>query len=276
MAFTNIALVRKHIFQYDLGTERIENLPCQLTGTDWIQLPHISISDRSEKVKAKEQFCPTEETITLTAEEWSNLAHCEVIFDSVVVASDSSLGKIFVENIDYHVDYEQGKIKRKTSGEIADGAQVIVWYFFYKIYQRDSDYQMDYAKGKIKRMPTGAVEDGQWVVIDYMVEYGSLSDEIISNSILEANDQVLSLTDSSYHNSTEQSLVTAETYLAVSILCSIKGTQGLDAKLSSSGAGRSVDAWQALSDSYRQRAFLILSRYAKRSFHKPVAIKSKG
>jgi len=276
MAFTNIALVRKHIFQYDLGTERIENLPCQLTGTDWIQLPHISISDRSEKVKAKEQFSPTQETITLTAEEWSNLSHAELIFDSVVVASDSSLGKIFVENIDYSVDYEQGKIKRKASGEIPDGAQVIVWYFFYKIYQRDSDYQMDYAKGKIKRMPSGAVENGQWVVIDYMVEYGSLSDEIISNSILEANDQVLSLIDPSYHNSTEQSLVTAETYLAVSILCGIKGTGGLDAKLSPSGSGRSFDAWQALSDSYRKRAFLILSGYAKRSFHRPVAIKSKG
>lgn len=276
MAFTNIALVRKHISQYDLGTERIENLPCQLTGADWIQLPHISISDSSEKVKAKEQFSPTEEEIHLTGEEWSSLSHSELVLDSVVVASDSSLGKIFVENTDYSVDYEEGKIKRQASGEIPDGAEVVAWYLFYKIYQRDSDYQIDYQEGKIKRITSGSIGDGQWVVIDYVVEYGCLSDEIISNAILEANDQVLKLIDPGYHSSTEQSLVTAETYLAVSILCGIKGAESLNANPPGTTAGRSFDAWHGLSDSYRKKAFLILSGYGKKSFHKPVAVKSKG
>ncbi len=275
MAFTNMALVKKHIFQYNLGTERIENSPCQLTGTDWIQLPHVSISVGSEKVKAKEQFSPTKEEVELTGEEWRNLSHSELIFDSVVVASDSSLGKIYVENVDYSIDYDQGKIKRKTSGEIPDGAEVVVWYLFYGIYQKDLDYQVDYPEGKIRRIISGAIEDGQWILIDYVVEYGFVSDDIISNAILEANDQVLKLIDSSYHSSTEQSLVTAETYWAVSILCRIKGAETLNAKLSSSAAKSSFDAWQSLSDSYRKKAYLILSGYASRNFHKPVAVKAR-
>lgn len=275
MAFTNIALVKKHIFQYHLGTERVQNSPCQLIGTDWIQLPHISILVDSEKVKGKEQFSPTEEEITLSSEEWVNLSHSELIFDSVVVASDSSLGQIYVENLDYSIDYDQGKIKRNASGNIPDQAIVVIWYLFYRIHSKGSDYQMDYSNGKIKRIPSGAVEDGQWVLIDYKVEYGSLSDEIISNAISEANAQVLKFIDPGYHTSSEQSLVTAETYLSVSILCGIKAAEALNSKISGSSAKASFNAWQSLSDSYRKKNYLILSDYAKRNFHKPVAIQSK-
>ena len=143
MAFTNIALVRKHILQYHLGTEIIENSPCHFISSDWIQLPHISILTDSEKVKAKEQFSPTKEEKSLTAEEWIDLSHSELIFDSVVVGTDSSLGRIYVENLDYSIDYDEGRIKRIESGDIPDGAKVVVWYLFYRIYQRGSDYQMD-------------------------------------------------------------------------------------------------------------------------------------
>lgn len=274
MAFTNIALVRKHILQYHLGTEIIENSPCHINGTDWIQLPHINILTDSEKVKAKEQFSPTKEEIRLTGEEWANLSHSELIFDSVVVGSDSSLGKIYVENLDYSVDYDQGKIKRIASGDIPDETEVVVWYLFYKIYQKNLDYQMDYSYGKIKKTPSGAIEVGQWVLIDYKVQHGSLSDEIISNAILEANNQVLKFIDSSYHTSTEQSLVNAETYQAVSILCGIKAAEAVNSKISGSDVKASFDAWQSLSDSYRKKAYLILSDYAIRGLHKPVAIKS--
>ncbi len=274
MAFTNIALVRKHILEYQLGTETITNSPFQLTRADWVQLPHISISVGSENIKAKEQFSPTKEEVNLTPDTWINLLHSELIFDSVVVASDSSLGKIYVENLDYSIDYEGGRIKSIASGDIPDNANVVVWYLFYKIYQKDSDYQIDYFNGKIKRIPSGGIEDGQWVLVDYKVEYGFLSDEIISNSILEANAQVLKLIDSVYHNSTEQSLVIAETYLAVSILCGIKAVETSNSKSSGSFARVSFSSWENLSDSYRKKAYVILSDYAKRNFHKPVAIKS--
>lgn len=274
MAFTNMALVRKHILEYQVGTESVENSPFQLTGADWIQLPHISILTGSEKVKAKEQFSPTKEEVNLNPDNWTSLLHSELIFDSVVVASDSSLGKIYVENLDYSVDYNEGRIRSIASGVIPDNTNVVVWYLYYRIYQRDSDYQIDYSNGKIKRVLSGGIEDGQWILVDYKVEYGFLSDEIISNSILEANAQVLKFIDSAYHSSTEQSLVTAETYLAVSILCGIKAVEGTDSKTLGSFAGASFSAWENLSNSYRKKAYLILSDYTKRYFHKPVAIKS--
>jgi hypothetical protein len=274
MAFTNMALVRKHILEYQVGTETVENSPFQLTGADWIQLPHISILTGSEKVKAKEQFSPTREEVNLNPDAWINLLHSELIFDSVVLASDSSLGKIYVENLDYSIDYEEGRVKSIATGDIPDNTKVVVWYLHYRIYQKDSDYKIDYSNGKIKRIPSGGIEDGQWILVDYKVEYGFLSDEIISNSILEANAQVLKFIDSVYHSSTEQSLVTAETYLAVSILCGIKAVEGTDSKKSGSFAKASFSTWENLSNSYRKKAYLILSDYTKRYFHKPVAIKS--
>jgi hypothetical protein len=38
------------------------------------------------------------------------LAYQELIPDSVAMASDTSLGKVFTENVDYHVNHAEGKL----------------------------------------------------------------------------------------------------------------------------------------------------------------------
>jgi len=92
MGFTNIDLVKKHILEHELGTVSKENIACRLEGETPFQLPHILILSGSEKVKAKEQNIPTCETISFASSEGVQLAHQELIPDTVVVANDSSLG----------------------------------------------------------------------------------------------------------------------------------------------------------------------------------------
>jgi len=266
MAFTNIDLVKKHILEHELGTVNKENVACRLEGEKPFQLPHVLLLTGSEKVKAKEQNIPTQETISFASSDTVQLAHQELIFNTVVVANDSSLGEIYVENVDYSIDYHEGRIIRIPSGSIPPSSSAVIWYLYFRIYTKDTDYEIDYAKGQMKRLSSGDIEDGQWVLVDYTVEFALLSDEVIKNATKEANDQILKFIDSSYANSADQSLVTAETYLAVSVLCNIKAMEAMTQNVSA-GTGWQAHslslAWSKMSNIYRERAYDLLKGFKK-------------
>jgi len=266
MAFTNIDLVKKHILEHELGTVSKENIACRLQGETPFQLPHILLLPGSEKVKAKEQNIPTQETISFASSDAAQLSHQELIPDTVVVANNSSLGEIYVENVDYSVDYDEGRITRIPTGSIPTASSVVIWYLYFRIYTKDTDYQIDYVKGQIKRLASGDIEDGQWVLVDYTVEFALLSYEVMENAIKEANDQILKYIDSSYANSTDQSLVTAETYLTVSILSNIKAMEAMTQNVAS-GTGWQAHslslAWSKMSTTYREQAYELLKRFRK-------------
>ncbi len=262
MSFTNIDLVKKHIREHHLGATQIENVNCHLLGETPFQLPHINILLDSERVKGKEQNVPTQENISFSSSDTVFLSHQELIFDTVVVAKDSSLGEIYVENIDYSIDYDNGKITRIEDGSIPQGSEAVIWYLWFRIYTKDADYYIDYSKGQITSIASGVIEDGQGVLTDYTVEFGLLSDEVIKNAMVEANDKILKVIDPSYSNSTDQSLVTAETYLAVSILCNIKALEVMTQNPGSTAKSLSL-AWSNMSSVYRERAFDLLKKFRK-------------
>jgi len=264
MSFTNIDLVKKHIREHALGATNIENVSCHFLGRTPFQLPHINILPNSERVKGKEQNIPTQEYISFSSSDTVFLSHQELIFDTVVVAKDSSLGKIYVENIDYSIDYDNGRITRIPEGSIPQGSDAVIWYLWFRICTKDADYNIDYSKGQITRIASGVIEDGQWVLVDYTVEYGLLSDEVIKNAMVEANDKILKVIDTSYSNSTDQSLVTAETYLSVSILCNIKALEVMTQNPGSTASPKGGSlAWSNMSCVYRERAFDLLKKFRK-------------
>lgn len=262
MSFTNLDLVKKHILEHPLGTTNMENVVCHLSGETPFQLPHLDILTNSEKVKGKGQNAPTQENVSFSTSDTVSLSHQELIPDTVVVAKDSSLGEIYVENLDYSINYDDGRITRIPDGSIPSGSEVVVWYLYFRIYTKDTDYRIDYNKGQIKRIGSGEIEDGQWVLVDYTVEFGLLIDEVIANAIVEADDKILKIIDPSYSNSTDQSLITAETYLTVSILCNIKALEVMTQNPGSTANSLST-AWSNMSSVYQERAFDLLKKFKK-------------
>ena len=262
MSFTNIDLVKKHILEHQLGATNMENVACHLLSQTPFQLPHINILPSSEKLKGKEQNVPTQENISFSSSDTVSLSHPELIPDTVVVAKDSSLGELYVENIDYSIDYDNGRITRIPDGSLPAGSEAVIWYLFFRIYTKDADYRIDYSKGQITRIASGEIEDGQRILADYTVEFGLLVDEVITNAIVEANDKILKIIDPSYSNSTDQSLVTAETYLAVSILCNIKALEVMTQNPGSTAKSLSM-SWSNMSSVYQERAFDLLKKFKK-------------
>ncbi|MDH4223145.1 MAG: hypothetical protein OEV55_06340 [candidate division Zixibacteria bacterium] len=134
MSFTNISLVKKHISERHLGVFEMENHAVRLSVSSPVKLPDYNIQVGSEKVKGKEISSPVQEDISFTSGDTIQLLHPELIQDTVVVASDSSLGQVYVENADYSIDYDNGKVTRIISGSIPEGFSAVIYYLYYRIY----------------------------------------------------------------------------------------------------------------------------------------------
>ena len=278
MPFTNVDLVKKHILQHQVGLTERENVLIKLSSSSPAQLPDRSLVANSEKVKGKEQIVPVQQSVNFSTGDTVQLPQNELIPETVVVATDSSLGKVFIENVDYHLDYNSGQITRLVSGSITAGSQVVIWYLFFRIYQNGVDYTLDHQKGEITRLVSGAIEEGRWVFVDYEVEFGFFSDDLIANAIVEADGEILSKLDSTYLESTEQNLISGETYQAVSILCNIKSVEALNQNLPGNQAKALSESWSIMAKTYRRQAEVLLSSYLKpgSSLEVPVKVRNEG
>lgn len=256
MPFTNSEIVRNHLLETTSLRDSYRDVAVEMSGLSVIALTHSRLKEGSLVVKGKELGAPRATLVTLAATPvslgWTNL-----IPDSVVVASDSSLGRIYAEHTDFHIDYVQGTITR-LNGEIPAGATVAVWFFSYRLYQRDSDYSVDHARGTVRRLSGSQIEDGQTVFIDYETQSQILDEVQIDNAISEAADFLLSLIDDEYCDSTNPSLVTAETYFALAVLCRIKAL----AALQQPGGAATARHWQDLGTSYHSDGLRIAARFA--------------
>jgi len=262
MPYTTKEIVKKHILDHHIGSTIVGDEAMQLIGTEDARLQRRMILSQSETVKGKELNEPIKESISFSAGDTVSLSHGKLIPESVVTASDSSLGQIYVENADYHVDYDAGTIRRLASGSIPASSSVVIWYLFFRIYQRGVDYDINYQGGALRRRSSGAIESGQQILVDYTAEFSSLDDAAIENAITEANGLIVLFIDPSHSDSKDRALVTAETYLAVSIICRIRGMESISPSLGRSGGDGDARSWAAISEMYRKEAYNILSPYA--------------
>lgn len=260
MPFTNAQLVRKHLIEHSAAGQSVENLPVKLSGTAPARLPSAPILSGSEKVKGKEDPAPREETVLLTL-AGAQLSCTDLIPETVVAASDSSLGTIYVEQVDFAVDYRAGKIRRLPGGVLSADAEATVWYVAYQIYARNTDYKIDYGKGEITRIASGVIEEGQIIYADFNLDPAFLGDEVIENAVAEAEAQTAALIDSIYIDSSEPGLSAGATYLAVAILAQVNSLESMQASPPSHQLSRS---WAIMSNFYRKRSAEFLAPFAKK------------
>jgi hypothetical protein len=154
-----------------------------------------------------------------------------------------------------------GKLARIATGTIGSGAAVAVWYYAYRLYVEGVDFAVNYEKGTIRRIPSGAIEDGQTVFLDYQTLTGGFDDAQIGSAITEADDLVLKLIDVSYQDSADQTLITAETYLALAILCRDKAAAALETT-SVTGAAQIACGWREIADKYYFDGMKLAARFA--------------
>lgn len=261
MPFTNAQLVRKHLIEHSASGQAVENFPLKLAGAPAAKLPGAPVLAGSDKVKGKEEETPKQETVLLTP-AGVQLQSTDLIPESVAAASDSSLGTVYIEQVDFAVDYAAGKIRRLLGGALTADTNVSVWYVPYRIYTRNADYKIDYGKGEVTRLAGGVIEEGQTVYVDFRPDPAFLGEEIIANAVAEAEAQVAARIDAAYVDSSETGLSAGATYLAVAILAQIKALEAMQAGVPSHQLSRS---WAIMSNFYRKRAQEFLAPFAKKA-----------
>jgi len=247
MSYTNAELVRKYISLGNHPGGLQKDYPVTFSGLEEVNLPGHSIIEDTVIVKAIGGGEPTFEEITL-GDSAVSLAHEQLVPNSVAVASDSSLGKIYSENADFSIDYTNGRIIRIDGGEIAGGSKTALWYHYYTKYNENTDFMVDYQTGTIKRLAGSAIQIGQMVLIDYQLLQSLLNEEIIIEAVNQANAIVEGEIDTGQTFGADLVLQTAATYLAVSLLCRIEA----GGCLRNGGSGdKETRWWLSLADSYR-------------------------
>lgn len=262
MSFTSPDLVRAHIANANFGDADLRNASLILSGTSPSALPHAGLKDGSATVKAQRSNDPVRLSETLD-DVWVILNHAQLIENSVVVAADSSLGAIYIENVDYIVDYANGRIKRIDTGEIDSGQSVTIWYEHYHIYTEGDDFTVNYTSGQITRRSNGAIADGQQVLIDYTIALGVVSEVLIDQAIAESGEAVLTLVNDAHHESQTPGIVIGATHMAVAQLARMRAAAVLsDTTINASIARAASQTWLDIASQYDRSAHTFLARYA--------------
>lgn len=247
MSYTNPELVNKHINFEDFQAGIKKDYPIEYSDMSWCDLPGRFIRENSLIVKSQTMTSPAYEEISLEAEPVS-LNHKHLIPWTIVVAANKSLSTIYRETIDYLVNYKSGQIKRIEGGGISDGVTVSVWYFYYTLYEENIDYEVEYSEGRVRLLTGSNIAYNQTLLIDYELSSSRMSEALISEAVAEANAMVESEIDPSRPFGADQTLQTAATFLAVSLLCRMAGTGNLTRSRS---VRSNADDWIKLADSYR-------------------------
>jgi len=257
VSYTNIDQVRHHLPSAGIVAERISDQKFTLSGNDYLTFYGGAVEDTSLLVKSVRNEALQRQTVTLAA-EGNVLAAGPLVPGSVVVASDSSLGAVYVENSDYSVDYAAARLTVKDDGELSAGQTVAVWIALFTVYTSGVDYQVNFEKGEIRRLAGGDIASGETVYLDYRPVYRSFSDEILKNAVMEANGTVEREVDPEGQFGADPALVSAATCRALVIICRVAATRELTV---APGSERKAQIWLQLAETYAGQGDKLLKSF---------------
>lgn len=259
MAFTTLTIVRAHLQATDVGKLSVHGQPVTLTGTDPAQLPHQNLAVKSETVKWDPQVYPViDGPHTLRDFDWSDLSSGHVVPHSDAVIVNLSLASVYAPEADYKLDYVNGRIRRTAGTAIPNQQDVLVCFNAYSLFERDTDYLMDEIQGTVKRTAGSAIPDGAEVLVDYDVESGGVTDGLVEQAIVEAQDLIVRALSPEYNGSSpDQGLQTGATQLVLAIVARDMAAAALLQRRATDAGGRAGE-WQNLAGLYEARAWHTL------------------
>jgi len=257
MSYTSAEQVRHHLVIPFPIEDQVMDQPVTMSGSDYIRFYGGAVDAESLRVKSIRSRKPTRAAVTFSNGSTVITANT-IVPGSVVVASDSSLGTVYVENVDYIVDYGNGSLAVKAGGALLSNHQVTVWFLPYALYEAASDYSLDAVHGRIKRLAGGDIAAGETAWIDYRPVYVSVADEIVDNAVTMANGMIEQEVDPEGQYEADSTLSAAATYRALEIVCRAAASREL---ASQRGADKVAAGWMKLSDDYATRSDLLLRNF---------------
>jgi len=264
MSWTDVDKVKTHLQAFCVDALKVRFFPLVLSGTDLVQLPNNTLMEASEKLYSLQSKSPSGPIeIELINTVWISIGSEAVFPDSVVVASEQYAKSRYIEGLDFAIDYENGKIKRFSSGDISSGDTVYCWFLPVNEFSRNIDYDLDEIAGKIKRIASGSIPDPGRVYISYSTSAAGATDALINLAINEAETKIIRRLSSDYsEESDDPSLIIGATEYTISLICDDMAVRALTSVGDSSADDRSR-RFMELALRYESRALSTLSPFLR-------------
>lgn len=257
MLYTSVEKVKQHLVSVFPLNELVIDQPVILHDSDEATFFGGAVNEATFAVKSIQSNDLKKAEITLGNPE-TFLPDDALIRGTVVVASDSSLGVVYVENKDYVIDYSGGRLTIKSGGDLTAGEKVIIWYGNYFKYSADGDYIVDYSSGTIRRGANSDISAGETVFLDYSPVVQTYNDVIVQNAVDEANALIEATVDPNQEFGLEPVLQIAATYRAVEIVSRASAARELS---SQRGEHNVALGWLKLADDFAARADILLQTF---------------
>ncbi len=249
MSYTTIEKIRSYLAPSTAVAERIYDLLLTIRSNEYITFFGGAVDSDSIRVKSLQTNDPVRKEIQFVDGSVS-FSTTEIVRGSVVVASDSSLGTIYVENDDYIIDYENGTVTVKSASSIGATATCTIWYCPYHLYQVGNDYQIDFSYGKIKALSGGTIALNESVLIDFTPCFETFDDSLLGYAVTLANSLIERQIDPDQEFENDPALESAATYSALEIVCRAVVSREL---VRSNANDKTASIWIKLADHYQKR-----------------------
>jgi hypothetical protein len=257
MSYVTLDHLRPYLIADSPAAQEIHDQPIRLTGVEWIRFHGSAIDPASLIVKSRQASGLTRAQLTLASGPVT-FSDSPIVDGTLLVASNSSLSRIYRENVDYTVDTVNRTIAIRSGSAPLPNQSVTIWFEPYTVYRLGEDYYLNGERGEIRRSPSGEIADGQSVLLDFAPVYAPFSDEMLNAAITEANGLIEREIDPDLQFGADPTLIAAARSLALEIICRAAAAREL-------ASGRSLDkvaiAWSDLADSHASRAEALLKSF---------------
>lgn len=260
MSYTSVELIKHHLdIPYPIS-DKVNDQPVILSGENYLTFFGGSLDETTVKVKTIKSTVPQKITINLTGSITSIISN-PIVPGSVVAAPNSSMTTVYIENEDYIIDYQNADFIIKSGGTLSVGLTITIWYVPFFVYSSGSDYRIKSSSGQIQRVSSGDIADGEVVYIDYTPVFSNLTEDVLSNAVVEANGIIEKTIDPNQQFGADPILQTAATYRALEIACRSSAMRELS---SGRNDDRAAAVWMKLADRYSELSKEMLIAFTER------------
>ncbi len=278
--FTTIRTV-KNLYFRATGGQDVVNEEILLLSNAAARLKHSNVRTDSERVKRINAAVPPDQVTVSAPNEWTDLAHGDIVRGSVQVFDSGEDARLLVEGSDYDVDYKSGMIRRlqekgtagsaKSAGAGAGSAVLsfsaligveqsfVIHYSYYTPYLKDRDYHINYRNGLISRLYDGAIASGEKVFVDYGT-HTNIDHVIVEEAIDQAHVLIMQHIPEDLEGTQSEGLRYAETYFALANIALISAADLLEARRSDE-VDTAAREMMNLSREYEERGWRYLSPF---------------
>ncbi len=257
MSYVTLDHLRPYLIANAPTAETVTDQPFRFSGIDWQRFHGGAVDPLSLRVKSRRANILTRLQLTLT-DSPVQLSNSPIVAESLLVASNSSLGRIYQPNVDYTFDSHNNSLAIKPGGDLSSDTSVTVWFEPFTLYHEGSDYSLNADRGELRRLPSGSIADSESVLLDFTPLYAPYSDDLLNAAIAEANGLIEREIDPDKQFGADPTLNAAARSLALEIVCRAAAAREL-------ASGRSLDkialAWESLAVTHAARAERLLKSF---------------